>query len=116
MPARKASMFIRAVWKAVVAQDYDGHLRVLVVDKESGDDTPQVTYAVAVAARGVARFDRPHNPTLTAPTARNLGLREARADLIGRLGDHGHALSGRSRGLDSRAKCARRSEGTSTVA
>ena len=88
MPVRNEGKFIRTALEAVAAQDYDGVLETLVVDGDSDDDTPQLAKAVGAATERFARFEVLHNPARTVPTSLNMGVREARGDLIVRVDGH----------------------------
>lgn len=93
MPIRNEARYIERSLGSVLAQDYPaGQIEVLIVDGMSDDDTRRIVQrmveeprrAGAEAGR-VAVLD---NPARTAPAALNIGLRQARGDVIIRVDGH----------------------------
>lgn len=82
LPTRNERGFIRDCLQSLVEQDYSGLDEIIVVDGGSTDGTPDIASAVDGRIRVV------HNPALTAAAAMNLGIREARNDVIVRADAH----------------------------
>jgi glycosyltransferase involved in cell wall biosynthesis len=86
MPCRDEEKFIAQALESILANDYPkDRLEVLVVDGMSTDGTRQI----------IAEFTRDHqfirlldNPKRVAPAALNLGLAQARGDIIMRVDAH----------------------------
>lgn len=86
MPVRNEAGFIARSLGAVLAQDYPANrLEVLVVDGRSSDQTREVVGQIAAQDRRVRLLD---NPPAIAPTALNIGLREAWGEVIVRVDGH----------------------------
>ncbi len=86
IPCRNEERFIADCLDSVLANDFPhDRLEILVVDGESGDRTAAIvtTYAARYAFVRLLR-----NPGRTAPRAVNIGVREARGDVIMRLDAH----------------------------
>ncbi|MEP6624941.1 MAG: glycosyltransferase family 2 protein [Acidimicrobiia bacterium] len=82
LPTRDERAHIRDCLDTLLAQDYPGPLEILVVDGGSTDGTP------TIAGRVDARVRVIDNPRVTAAAAMNLGVAEARTDLVVRADAH----------------------------
>ena len=86
MPVRNEGRFLRHSLAAVLGQDYPkDHLEILVLDGMSTDETRAIIRHY--------RADHPHvrllnNPGHIVPTGLNIGLREAKGDIIIRVDGH----------------------------
>jgi succinoglycan biosynthesis protein ExoA len=80
VPVRNESRYIDRTLKQLLAQDYDpDRFEVIVVDGESTDDTCEQVQKYA------RRYDNVHllsNPRLLSSSARNIGIRQARGDIV----------------------------------
>ena len=105
MPVRNEARFIRRSLMSVLAQDYPpDRLEVIVVDGMSDDGTPAIVEEVFAAfldscnlkhnlpkeIRQARYFTMKllKNPSLIAPAALNIGLREAQGEIIIRVDGH----------------------------
>src|SRR5262249_33064608 len=86
IPCRNETRFIRACLGSIVSNDYPADsLEVLVVDGMSTDDTRGI---VAELARAHACIKLLDNPKHVTPSALNIGIREARGEIIIRMDAH----------------------------
>lgn len=85
VPILNEARGIAAVAAALEAQSYDGPLEFLLLDGGSTDGTRAVLDALA--ARD-SRFRVIDNPSRHIPAALNLGLQDARGDLVARMDAH----------------------------
>ena len=86
VPCRNEGRFIGEALTSIIGTDYPSdRLEILVIDGDSDDDT---RLAVADYARRHAHVRLLHNPRRTAPAALNIGLGEARGDIIVRMDAH----------------------------
>lgn len=82
LPTLNEQRYLRDCLDTLVAQDYPALQEVLVVDGGSSDCTREIATAFAPLVRVV------DNPRVTAAAALNVGLREARGDVICRADAH----------------------------
>jgi len=86
MPVRNEAAYIERSLGAVLAQDYPAdRLEVLVVDGLSDDGTREVVLARAAADPRVRLLD---NPARIVPPGLNLGIAQARGEIIVRVDGH----------------------------
>jgi glycosyltransferase involved in cell wall biosynthesis len=85
IPMRNEAASIGTLLEGVLAQQYRGHLEVLVVDGESSDDSVRVVERIAARDPRVRLL---HNPRHIVPSALNLAIRAARGDVICRIDGH----------------------------
>jgi len=93
MPIRDEAAFIARSLGAVLAQDYPpDRLEVLVVDGMSGDGTREIVQQTLKHANlstcQPANLELLDNPGRIVPTALNIGLRQARGEVIVRTDGH----------------------------
>ncbi|MEO1088980.1 MAG: glycosyltransferase, partial [Acidobacteriota bacterium] len=87
MPVRNEEAYIERSLGAVLDQSYGlEHLQVLVVDGQSDDRTREL--AESMGRKSGADLRVLDNPGRTAPCAMNVGLREARGEVIVRVDGH----------------------------
>src|SRR5690349_7414121 len=88
MPIRNESRFIEASLGAVLAQDYPGdRMEVLIADGMSTDDTRDIIARIAGSHPDVSVMIV-DNPGRIASTGLNVGLAQARGDVIVRVDGH----------------------------
>jgi len=86
MPVRNEAAYIARSLGAVLAQDYPaGRLEILVVDGMSDDGTRQAVLAQAAADPRVRLLD---NPAGIVPPGLNVGIGQARGEIIVRVDGH----------------------------
>jgi succinoglycan biosynthesis protein ExoA len=85
VPVRNEAAFVGAMIDTMLTQRFDGSLEFLLLDGRSSDATRSILES---AARADSRIRVLDNPGSTIPRALNLGLREARGDLIVRMDAH----------------------------
>jgi succinoglycan biosynthesis protein ExoA len=86
MPIRNEAPFIERSLGAVLAQDYPAdRLEVLVVDGMSDDGTREIVTRMLVGHSNARLLD---NPQQIVPTALNIGLAEAKGEVIVRIDGH----------------------------
>jgi succinoglycan biosynthesis protein ExoA len=86
IPVRNEEKFIAQCLQSVVDQDYpQGRMEVLVVDGGSEDRSREIVAEFGSRYPLIKLLD---NPKLTAPAGLNLGIREARGDIIIRVDGH----------------------------
>ncbi len=85
MPIRNEAEFIERSLGAMLNQDYAGEVEVLCVDGMSDDGTREIVGQIAADDPRVRLVD---NPGRIVSTALNVGIREARHDLIARMDGH----------------------------
>lgn len=86
VPCRNEERYIGGCLASIIDGTYPAdRLEILVVDGDSDDRTRVV---VAEFARRYPRLRLLHNPRRTAPAALNIGLAEARGDVIVRMDAH----------------------------
>jgi glycosyltransferase involved in cell wall biosynthesis len=101
MPIRNEAAYIRRSLGSVLAQDYPAEcLQVLVVDGQSDDGTRELVQTMIEERSNVPTFQRSNVPTFSpgvrlldnpgriVPTGLNIGLAEARGDVIVRVDGH----------------------------
>lgn len=88
VPVRNEASSIEACLHALLRQDYPAtRIELIVVDGDSSDDTK--TLVEAIAARHPDRVIRIHaNPQRRVSCALNIGIRDARADIVVRMDGH----------------------------
>lgn len=84
LPTLNERAFITDCLDSIVAQDYPGLLEVLVVDGGSVDGTAAIVERFGDPVRLVA------NPRVTAAAAMNIGVAEAKGEVIVRADAHSH--------------------------
>jgi len=86
MPVRNEAAYIERSLGAVLAQDYPAdRLEILVVDGLSDDGTRQAVLAQATTRPGLRLID---NPRRIVPPGLNLGIAQARGEIIVRVDGH----------------------------
>jgi succinoglycan biosynthesis protein ExoA len=86
IPVRNEEKFIARCLQSVVDQDYpQDRMEVLVVDGGSEDRTQEIGSEFRARYPRIELLD---NPKLNAPAGLNLGIREARGDIIIRVDGH----------------------------
>jgi len=86
IPVRNEENFIAGCLQSVVDQDYPhDRMEVLVVDGRSEDRTREIVADFALKHPMIKLLD---NPRLSTPAGLNLGIREARGDVIVRVDGH----------------------------
>lgn len=85
IPMRNEEQYIGACLAAIVAQDYDDNLEVLVIDGMSEDRSQEIVSRFAETYPFIQLLE---NPKLTAPAAMNIGVRHATGDIIVRVDGH----------------------------
>ena len=88
VPCRNEARHLRACLDSIIATAYPlERLEILVVDGESQDGTPAIAedYAAASALPPIRVLS---NPAGTAPAGLNLGIAQARGDVIARMDAH----------------------------
>lgn len=86
IPTRNEEKFIAQCLQSVVDQDYpQDRMEVLVVDGESEDRSREI---VSEFSSRYPTIKLLNNPKLNAPAGLNLGIREARGDIIVRVDGH----------------------------
>ena len=88
IPCRNEALFIRQCLGAVIAQDYSGPLDEIIVVDGMSDDGTQDILAEASATDSRLRIIR--NPARIVPVAMNLGIRQAKGEVVVRV--DGHAI------------------------
>ncbi len=105
VPVRNEAKFIERTLAQLVAQDYDSRrFEVLVVDGQSTDGTTALVARIAAQHEKVRLFS---NPRRLSSAARNIGIREARGDVV--LLVDGHCEMGSTRCLSNLAHAFERS-------
>jgi len=86
IPVRNEEKFIARCLQSVVDQDYSqDKIEVLVVNGRSEDRSPEIAAEFSYRYPVIKLLD---NPKLNAPAGLNLGIREARGDIIIRVDGH----------------------------
>lgn len=86
LPLRNESASIRDCLDSILAQDYPAdRFEVIVVDGESDDDTPEIAREYG---RRDPRVRLVANPGRIVPTGMNIGIRNARGDVVARVDGH----------------------------
>jgi succinoglycan biosynthesis protein ExoA len=78
---------IEAAARAMLAQRFDGEIEFLFIDGGSTDRTPEILRSIADSDPRVRLLE---NPARTTPIALNIGLREARGEMVCRMDAHTH--------------------------
>lgn len=87
VPCRNELHYLAPCLDSILATDYPrDRLEILVVDGESDDGTRAIADLYAARRATTVRVLR--NPGRTAPTALNLGIREARGEVVARMDAH----------------------------
>ena len=106
VPVRNEAAHILATLRELVTQKYaSGRFEILVIDGESEDATPELVRGFAERHPCVRLF---HNPKRLSSAARNIGVREARGDVVVII--DGHCEIGNPRYIANVAKAFRRTE------
>ena len=80
VPVRNEAMHIERTLGQLIAQDYDpGRFEVVVVDGQSTDGTPELVAQFAARHQNVRLLD---NPQRLSSAARNIGIRNAKGDVV----------------------------------
>ncbi|MFQ5797017.1 MAG: glycosyltransferase, partial [Candidatus Bipolaricaulia bacterium] len=85
VPMRNEEKYIGACLAAIVAQDYAGHIEVLVVDGMSEDRSRSVVSRFAETYPFIRLLE---NPKYYAPSGLNIAIRHAPGDIIVRVDGH----------------------------
>ena len=86
MPVRNEAAYIERSLGAVLAQDYPAErMEILVVDGLSSDGTRAAVLAHAAARPGLRLLD---NPAGIVPPGLNIGIRQARGEIVVRVDGH----------------------------
>jgi succinoglycan biosynthesis protein ExoA len=85
VPVRNEAAHLHDTARAMLSQCYDGTLEVLFIDGRSTDATREVLGRIAATDPRVRVLD---NPAGATPNALNIGLREARGDVVVRMDAH----------------------------
>ena len=87
LPIRNESAFIESGLSAVLNQDYQGEMEILIADGMSTDNTRQIIQKVIALQprRSIQILD---NPGKIVPTGINLALRKAKGEVIIRVDGH----------------------------
>lgn len=85
VPVRDEAHCIHACLDSITNQTYVGPLEVLVVDGLSGDGTREIVQEYSSRYCRIRLLD---NPRKIAPTAMNIGVREAKGDYLIRVDGH----------------------------
>lgn len=86
LPIRNEEKYINRCLHAVQAQDYPaGQMEILVVDGMSDDDTRRIVTQLAEADPRLRLLD---NPAKFVPSAMNIGIQQARGEIITLVGGH----------------------------
>jgi succinoglycan biosynthesis protein ExoA len=80
VPVRNEARFIERTLECLLAQDYDPtRLEILVVDGQSTDGTPDIVARISQNHANLRLF---HNPRRLSSAARNIGVRNARGEVV----------------------------------
>lgn len=80
VPVRNEARFIERTLERLLAQNYDPeYFEVLVVDGESTDGTPAIVERLTATHANLRLL---HNPRRLSSAARNIGVRNARGDVV----------------------------------
>ena len=85
MPVLNEALHLRATMERALQQDYEGDVEFLLIDGGSDDGSPAMIDELAATDPRVRRLD---NPARRTPHALNIGLREARGEVIIRMDAH----------------------------
>ncbi|MCC6444216.1 MAG: glycosyltransferase family 2 protein [Armatimonadetes bacterium] len=86
IPERNEEQYIERCLRSVLEQTYPlDRLEILVVDGMSADSTRSIVESLARSHQNIRLLD---NPQRIVPTAMNIGLREAKGDIIIRVDGH----------------------------
>jgi len=89
MPVRNEAMFIETSLGAVLGQDYPSdRIEILVIDGRSDDETASLVASTASAVGATERVRVLCNEKVTTASGLNIGLAEARGDVIVRVDGH----------------------------
>jgi succinoglycan biosynthesis protein ExoA len=80
VPVRNEARFIRRTLECLLGQDYDpARFEILVIDGESNDGTAEIVAGLAQDHANLRLLD---NPRRLSSAARNVGIRNARGDVV----------------------------------
>ena len=82
LPTLNEQSYVRDCLDSLLSQDYEGEMEILVLDGGSSDHTRQIVEASGPSVRLL------DNPGVTAASAMNLGLAQARHNLVVRADAH----------------------------
>jgi succinoglycan biosynthesis protein ExoA len=86
LPIRNEARFIRECLEAVIAQDYQGPLaEIIVIDGMSEDGTQDILTQMSATD---SRLRIIHNAARIVPVAMNLGIRQAKGEVLVRVDGH----------------------------
>ena len=86
IPCRREARHIRSMLESVLQTTYPGdRLEILLVDGMSEDGTREIAHAIARTSPFLRLLD---NPSGTIPAGLNIGVREARGDIVIRMDAH----------------------------
>ena len=86
LPIRNEGKYIEKCLSTIIEQDYDlDKIEILVVDGASEDNTKEIVKKLCVKHKNVRLL---HNPWRVVPTAMNIGIRNAKGNVIVRVDGH----------------------------
>ena len=91
MPVLNEERHLEAAIRRVLDQDYPGELEVIIAVGPSNDRTHEIAEAIAAADPRIRVVD---NPAARTPAALNLGIAEAKHEIIVRVDGHGELTDG----------------------
>ena len=91
MPVLNEEPHLEAAIRRVLDQDYPGELEVIIAVGPSNDRTHEIAEAIAASDPRIRVVD---NPAARTPAALNLGIAEAKHEIIVRVDGHGELTDG----------------------